>query len=329
MKKIKLMLFVILIILLIVIGYFFIGSAPERENIIWGVNFSQKHAQNMGMDWRENYLALINDLGAREIKIASYWDLLEGEEGKYSFEDLDWQLDVAKENGVNILLVIGMKSPRWPECHIPGWAKGLEKSEQQEKILNFLKGLVSHYKNSDVISIWQVENEPFFPFGECPWADKEFLVKEIDLIKSLDDKNRPILISDSGEGSFWFSAASLSDVVGTTMYRKVWIRQLSRYLTYPLPPVFYWRKANLIDKVFDKEVICVELQAEPWGPELLYVSPAEEQEKTMNLQKFKDNIEYAKKTGLRTFYLWGGEWWYWMKEVKGQGEIWEEAKKLF
>ncbi|MFH1509741.1 MAG: beta-galactosidase [Candidatus Nealsonbacteria bacterium] len=329
MKKIKLMFLIILIILLIIIGYFFVGSAPERKDITWGVNFSQKHAQNLGLDWKETYLALIDDLGVQEIKIASYWDLLEKEEGKYDFEDLDWQLNTAKDNGVNVFLVIGRKSPRWPECHIPEWAKGLDKLEQQEKILNFLETVVLRYTDSDMISMWQVENEPFFPFGECSWVDDEFLAEEISLVRSLDSKNRPILISDSGEGSFWFSAASHSDIVGTTMYRKVWMSQFSRYLTYPLPPVFYWRKANLIEKFFDKEVICVELQVEPWGPELLYSSPMEEQEKTMNLQIFKDNIEYAKKTGLRSFYLWGGEWWYWMKEVKGQAEIWEEAKKIF
>jgi len=27
--------------------------------------------------------------------------------------------------------------------------------------------------------------------------------------------------------------------------------------------------------------------------------------------------------------LWGGEWWYWMKEKQNQPEIWQEAKKLF
>jgi len=41
----------------------------------------------------------------------------------------------------------------------------------------------------------------------------------------------------------------------------------------------------------------------------------------------KKNIEFAKKTGLKEFYLWGGEWWYWMKEKQGRPELWEEVKK--
>jgi hypothetical protein len=188
---------------------------------------------------------------------------------------------------------------------------------------------VSNYQNHTSIIAWQVENEPFFPFGECLWVDKEFLKKEIALVKSIDGQKRPVVISDSGEGSFWIAAAKLGDIVGTTMYRKVWSTQLKTYINYIFPPVFYWRKAELIKKFFNKKVICVELQTEPWGPKLLYYSPLKEQEKTMNISQFKENIEFAKKTGLDEFYLWGGEWWYWLKTKQNQPEIWNEAKKLF
>ncbi len=71
------------------------------------------------------------------------------------------------------------------------------------------------------------------------------------------------------------------------------------------------------------------MQAEPWGPTLLYDSPLEEQEKTMNLEQFRENIEFAKKTGFKEFYLWGAEWWHWMKEKQNKSEIWNEARKLF
>jgi len=324
----KIMLY-FLILLLIIVGFLFIGRPSEAENIVWGVNFSQKHAQGLGLDWQETYSALIDDLGATNIKLATYWDLIEKGEGDYDFGDLDLQVKEAEQKGVNLFLVIGMKSPRWPECHIPEWAKGLTKEEQQEKILNLVKQIVSRYQDYSSITMWQIENEPFFPFGECPWVDKEFLKKEVEQVKNLDKQKRPVVISDSGEGSFWISAARVGDVVGTTMYKKVWIHQLGIYLTYPLPPNFYWQKAQIIKTFFNKKVICVELQAEPWGPRLLYDSPLEEQQKSMDLQRFQQNIDFARKTGLDEFYLWGGEWWYWMKEKQNQPQIWEEAKKLF
>ena len=62
---------------------------------------------------------------------------------------------------------------------------------------------------------------------------------------------------------------------------------------------------------------------------LLYDSPLEEQKKTMNLEQFRYNVDFAERTGLDEFYFWGGEWWYWMKNRQGQPQIWQEAKKLF
>jgi len=319
----------ILIFLLVFAGYLFLGSPPQAEEITWGVNFSQKHSQNLGLNWRENYLALLEDLNAKNLKVSAHWDLLEPEKDRYFFEDLDWQILEAENHNAKILLVIGMKSGRWPECHIPEWAKNLNKEEQQKEILEMLDKIVLRYRDRVSVNMWQVENEPFFPFGECPWVDKAFLKEEINLVKSLDSHKRPIIISDSGEGSFWIQAAQLGDIVGTTMYKRVWFRQLGFYIHYPFPPTFYWRKAQIIKNFFGKKVICIEFQAEPWGPALLYDSPLEEQEKTMNLEQFRKNIDFAKRTGLDTFYLWGGEWWYWMKEKQNQPEIWQEAKKLF
>ena len=326
--KFKTVLFLLLAIFLIFVSYFFIGSAPKAEEIIFGVNFSQKHSQKLVLDWKENYLALLDDLKVKDIKLLTHWDLIEPEKDIFYFDDLDWQVEEAEKRKAKILLVIGMKTGRWPECHIPGWATNLNREQQQKRILNLIETIVLRYQDSSSITTWDVENEPLFPFGECPWIDKDFLKEEINLVKSLDPK-RPILISDSGEGSFWIQAAKLGDIVGTTMYRKVWFPKPGIYINYYFPPVFYWRKVQLIEKIFKKEVINVELQAEPWCPSLLYDCSLEEQQKTMDLGQFRDNIEFAKKTGLDEFYLWGSEWWYWLKENQNQPDIWKEAKGLF
>lgn len=308
--------------------FFSLGSAPPRD-ITWGVNFSQTQSQNLGLDWRETYAAIIDELGVKEIKLAVYWDLIEQKEGEYDFEDLDWQIKKAGEKNVNLILAIGRKAPRWPECHEPAWVKHLSKEGQQEKILNYLEKIILRYKDNANIWAWQVENEPFFPFGECSWVDKDFLKKEVALVKSLDSLNRPVVISDSGEGSLWIEAARYGDIVGTTMYRKVWARQVGMYFTHIFQPAFYWRKAQIIEKVFGKKVINVELQAEPWGPEVLPYPSLEEQAKTMTLEKFRENVNFARRTGLSKFYFWGAEWWYWMKIQHNQPEIWNETQTLF
>lgn len=327
-KFLVISLLAVIFLLLAAVGYLFVGTSKPAENISWGVVFSQKHAQLLGLDWRDTYSALLNDLGVKRIKIATYWDLIEKEPGKYDFTDLDWQINEAGAKGVKIFLVIGLKTPRWPECHLPNWDKKSSMAIQQEHVLDLIEEIVLRYRESSVIWAWQVENEAIFPFGECPWTDEEFLKKEINLVKSLDSK-RPVIISDSGEFSLWLKAAAHGDIVGITMYKKVWMHQLKSYFTYPFPPVFYQRKADLVRKFFGKEVVVVELQAEPWGPKLLYDVSLDEQRKTMNLEQFRENVHFAKNTGLREFYLWGAEWMYWMKEKQNDPAIWDEAKELF
>jgi hypothetical protein len=312
-----------------VLAFFYLYRPPKPQNATYGVVFSQKHAQDLGVDWKANYLALLDDLKVRDLKIATYWDLLEPEAGRYDFSDLDWQLDRAKERGVRAMLVMGMKTPRWPECHLPAWAQSLEKEKQQEEVINLLKAVVWRYQDREEITMWQVENEPLFSFGDCPWRDKEFLKKEVALVKSIDAKFRPVLISDSGEGSFWTEAAKIGDIVGITMYRKVWFHEAKTYLTYPIPPAWYWAKARFIQAAYHKKTICVELQAEPWCPSLLYDCAPTEQLKTMDPGQFERNLVFAGNSGFDTFYLWGAEWWYWQKEKNNNGQFWEEARKLW
>jgi len=319
----------IVIVLLVLFVYFFVGSTREAEKITWGASFSQLQAESLGLDWRAVYIALLDDLKVARLKISVDWDRVESQKDSFVFDEVDWQVEEAEKRGVDLLLVMGMRTPRWPECHIPEWAQGLSKDEQQKEILSLLEQIVIRYKDSPSIAYWQVENEPLLPFGECPWRDRGFLKKEIELIKKLDP-DRPVVISDSGEFSFWLRAAQMGDVVSTTMYQKVWFKEIKRYVTYPLPATFYARKAKYIDALFGKRVIVGELQAEPWGPgKLLADTSIEEQDKAFDMNQFQKNIKFAKSTGFDEFYLWGAEWWYWRKQVAQDPTFWNQAKTLF
>ena len=325
---IKKILFLVAVILVFVVALLFVIDS-KADRIVWGVNFSHKHAQDMGLDWQQTYFEILDDLGANNIKLLTHWDLLEPLKDNYYFDDLDWQLAEAEKRSAKVILVVGMKTGRWPECHLPGWAQDLSKEEQQKEVLELIESVVLRYRDSKAILTWQAENDPFFPFGNCPWADEDFVKKEIDLIKRLDERSRPVIVSDTGEFSLWIKPARLGDIVGTTMYKRVWSKELGVYVDLIFPPGFYLAKAKFIEKVFGKRVIVVELQAEPWGPKLLYNSPLQEQLKSMNLEQFRKNVEFASETGFDEFYLWGVEWWYWMKEKQSDAKIWEEAKRLF
>jgi len=327
MKKFLKYFFTLIFLLLIFsFCFFFVGRVKPKEKIEWGVVFSQKHSQLLGLNWRENYLAILDDLKVKNLKIISHWDLIEPKENEYFFEDLDWQIKEAEKRNAKVILVLGMKTGRWPECHVPKWVN-IESPMLENDLFEYLKVFIERYKDSNAIWAWQVENEPFFPFGECPKIKKDLVKKEIELVRSLD--SRPIIFTDSGEFSLWINAAKFGDIVGTTLHRKVYFKEIKKYITYPFLPVYYWRKAKLIDFFFGKKVIITELQAEPWCKNLIYNCPLEEQKITMDFEQFKKNVNFAKNTGIDTIYFWGVEWWYWMKEKEKDSRFWENAKTFF
>ncbi len=313
-------------------AWFFIGEAPEKE-INYGVTFSQFFARQMGLDWQKAYLAALDDLEVKKIRLIAYWPLLEPEPQKYYFNDLDWQIAEARKRGAEVILAMGRKLPRWPECHIPSWADQMSEKKQQERVLALLDEIIRRYRGEDSIKVWQIENEPFLKsFGECPPLDENFLKKEIITVQKADscEKRRPIMLTASGELSSWSKPAKYADILGTTLYRTVWVDELSRHFKYPLTPVFYYKRARIVKWLTGIErMVIIELQAEPWGPKMPYETPLGEQYQTMNLEKFKEIIDYTEKTGFDEAYLWGVEWWYWLKEKHGNDGLWQEAQGLF
>jgi hypothetical protein len=321
--------FIALIIFLFIIFLLSRGHIYGNDELEYGITFSKKQTESLGLDWREVYLAALDELGVKKIRLPAYWDEVEKNGDEFFWDDLDWQIAEAKEHGAEIILAVGGRLPRWPECHFPGWAEGLTKKEREAKILSYIEKVVSRYKENKSIAAWQVENEPFLAhFGDCPEVDGKFLDKEIALARSLDA--RPIVVTDSGELSVWIPAARRADIFGTTMYSDTYSRHLKRYIHYPIAPGFFRFKKN-ITRLFAKpdKWVVIELQAEPWGPVPYQNLSKEERDRTMNLEKFRKIIEFARLSGFKEFYLWGVEWWYWEREANGDGQLWEEAKKLF
>lgn len=322
---------IILLALFSYLAFFVFSRGPiyEKKDLQYGVTFSPKHARDLGLDWRKVYQDMFIDLKIKKLRLVAYWDEIEPESGRYEWGDLDWQLDQATQNGAEVILTVGGRVPRWPECHFPNWVKNEAAEKQQENTLFYIEKVLSRYKDRKEIIAWQVENEPFLKyFGECPPLDVKFLDKEIELVKRLD--TRDVVVTDSGELSFWVPAASRADIFGTTMYRDTYSKQFERYIHYPITPNFFKFKKN-ITRLFasPKKWIVIEMQAEPWGAKAYQLISREERAKTMNPEKFRDMIRFAHEAGFGEFYLWGVEWWYWERDKQGNGRMLEEAKKVF
>jgi len=49
----------------------------------------------------------------------------------------------------------------------------------------------------------------------------------------------------------------------------------------------------------------------------------------MDIAKFDEIVAYARQTSFEKQYLWGAEWWYYLKEKQGHPEFWEKARRLY
>lgn len=334
LKRAGLIVILVLLTLLVIVllgEVIFQSFYPFPAKITYGVTFSPKFAQSLGLDWQQFYLKTLDQLKVRYIRVPTYWDQIEVKKMQYAFSDIDFMLDEAKKRHAKVILVLGARQPRWPECHIPSWAKNLFLKERQAKLLEFIGRVVERYKTHMAILAWQVENEPLLSsFGQgCDSPDIDFLKSEVELVRKLNGK--PIVVTSSGELESWITPMKLSDIFGTTVYRKVYDRTLG-FITYPILPYFYNVKSSVVRGLFapqNQKTIISELQAEPWSPKNeLKSMPLEEQMAIFSIENFKQYVNYARQTGFDSAYLWGVEWWYWMEKM-GHPQYLEYAKTLF
>ncbi len=302
-------------------------SYKSPNGVEFGFTFSNMYAEELGLDWQETYTAMLDDLGVRLFRIPVYWNRVEKQQNKYDWSEIDWQVEQAQKRDAKIILAVGRRLPRWPECHDPKWLSETDNFEQD--LFEYLTLTVNRYKDYDNIIAWQVENEPFLAFfGECPELDISLLEREIALVKSLDN-SRPIMVTESGELSWWQDGGRLADIVGVSIYENTW-NDFVGSSNYALPPAFYYYKARLVENNYpNTKVIASELQAEAWTPVPMTSFPLSEQMKSVDLNRVKQNVKFAEDTGFDRILLWGAEWWYWLKKVHNRPEIWNYGKTLF
>ncbi len=295
-------------------------------DVEFGFTFSNMYAEELGLDWQETYTAVLDDLGVRLFRIPVYWNRVEKDLGKYDWSEIDWQLEEAKKYDTEIILAVGRRLPRWPECHDPIWLSEVDDFEAE--LFKYITATIERYKNNSSIIAWQVENEPFLTFfGHCPELDVALLEREINLVRSLD--NRPIMITESGELSWWQSGGQVADIVGVSIYENTWNDFLGSS-NYPLPPAFYYYKSRLVKNRYPGTIFLVsELQTEAWTPVPMTSFPIDKQMQSIDLDKIKKNVQFAENIGMDKILLWGVEWWYWLKEVHNMPDIWDYGKILF
>src|SRR3989339_26055 len=331
----KMFTWILLLVFIILVGsglvWYVLTHEVYPKDIQYGVSFNTLYARELGLPWEEVYTAILDDLQVRHVRLAAHWTMVAPEEGVWNFSELDTQVRLAEEYDTDIVLAIGRRLPRWPECHVPLWAQEKSWEEQKELLREYIRQIVTRYKDSLAIVYWQVENEPFltvYAEEHCGKLDKAFLDEEIALVRELDPAH-PILVTDSGNLGTWCGAYKRGDSFGTSVYVYLW-NEATGPLESILPPETYIAKRKLLELFLGKkETMLIELSVEPWLNVPVVDADIETQFSRMSVEKFEKIIMYAKETRFQKQYLWGAEWWYWLKVHEGHPEFWERAQKLY
>lgn len=300
-------------------------ATPTRDTYTFATSFSIKQSTQLNLDWKENYTALLDDLEIRQFRLMSYWDDGEPVQGAYRFSDLDWQMDEAAKRGAKVSLAIGLRQPRWPECHEPTWATTLSKDQWKQALYDYMEATVKRYQSHPALESFQLENEALaWWFGDCrEEPDAARINEEFDLVKSWTHK--PVWMSLSDQYGLSVNKP-YPDAYGYSLYLYVYNSLVPGTYVNPSPPVWFHRaRATAIDAMHQKPFYLHELQLEPWGPREIKQLSEREQDITMDKDQIHYNLEYARKIGFDQVYTWGSEWWYWRK-VNGAPGVWEAIR---
>jgi len=154
--SVKIVVIKIFAILLIVVGLG-LASLNQRPSTNpgevkkFGVTFSTVYADRLGLDYKETFAGILDNLGVRNFRLVAYWPEIEGKKDQYDFSRLDWLVEQVEKNNGEVILTLGRKVPRFPECHIPDWASSMDEKEQQKELLVLIEDIVLRYKESPKI----------------------------------------------------------------------------------------------------------------------------------------------------------------------------------
>lgn len=309
------------------IARWYIATQAHKE-FKFGATFIPSYARYFDLEPQETMQAMIDDLNIRHFRLVSYWDEIEKTPGTYDFSELDWQFKKVEAAGGTVSLALGLRQPRWPECHMPEWATNQPKQQWYGELKTFIGEVVNRYKDSPALDTYQLENEFFLSvFGICTDFNRDRLVDEFDYVKQLDP-NHKIIVTRSNNAWGWPVNEPKPDISGVSIYKRVWDKTITkRYFEYPFPAWFYAFLAGGTKLFTGRDLIVHELQTESWGPDKgIKEMTIEEQNESLNAERLTDRIAYGKATGMREIDLWGVESWYWRKTKMNDPSLWEAGK---
>ena len=316
----------------------------QSEPMAWGTSWSFKYARELGVNPYAGFEATIKELPINRIRIMSYWDVHEPVDNQYLWDELDWQFNIVEaynrkvdaclqtsldcRQKIDISLAVGLRQPRWPECHWPEWAQAMAAEQWHAQLNQYIEAVVARYDQQPSLVEYQLENEFFLKaFGICPDYDRQRLINEYELLNDLTDKR--ITINRSNNALGWPVYGPTPDDYGVSVYKRVYdVTVTKHYFEYPFPAWFYGFLAGMSEITQGKQGFFIhELQAEPWGPQPTKQLKQAEQMKSMDARRLEARLKYAHNSGIRTIDIWGTEWYYWQSIEFNNPSLWTTVQQ--
>ena len=288
---------------------------------------------------------LLTDLGARHVRLSVEWSQVEPRDGVYDFALTDALLQASEESGASVLLSVGIKGQRHPEYYIPGWLLDrLDLADHsdisanpllRERALEMIHAIVGHAATSPAIEAWLADNEPYHgsPRAHTWYLGREFVRKEVAAIRAADPRARPVVINHAEKLTMdrrWRWALEDADIVGTSIYPFRNYELFGQPFVIdilglgPFTPNYAARAREAV--AAGKQFWITELQAEPWAdPDIRFVNP-DRPARDLTAKNFRQNLDYARRSGANRVYLWGAEWWLLQRERYDDSTWWEIAR---
>ena len=324
---------------------------PRRSTLL-GISFRPLQADTLGLDKRTTLQTLLT-YPFQLIRLGAYWNQIEPEPGRFSPDELDWQIDAAEQAGKQIILCVGpLKTFGYPEFFVPAHQlrspfpeRTLIKPSAYPALLAaataFVTRLVERYKAHQSILAWQLEHEAVDPLGmEHSWRlDASFVAQEVEALRKADP-GRPLLLNGflptslpvclsqwwrtRDQGDSLTVARRLADIVGIDYYPRHALMSMGSRTLYLDGRNSLWqrrRKERLFawTSAHGQKLMVAEGQAEPWETVTIPPNPSRCGLYSCLPEQVILNYNTCMRWGdpaapLFAYLFWGAEYWILRKQ---------------
>ncbi len=354
--------FVILLVVSAFVGNAFANPFPSKvesqsqsgKSTEYGFSYSFEHARWYGLDARASYLDLLDNYHFSWVRLVFYWDEMTDDSGNLKIDDLKWAIEQADKRNIKVVMALGVKTPYYPEFHLPDNEKSKLKFADKitpshllaADVVEMDKKVVGELSAYDNIVYWQVENEPLLANIDQITVDEGLISEEIAAVRSVDSKKRPIALSNAARASYdknykkLLGLMSPGDILFVNAYFTTQNANIAAFKLAGLeirikwPNGFYWPVQSWLflspnygaiikdAKAAGVGVWVAEMQAEPY---IRTLDDARGNVFSFNSADLAYADNFVRSVGFDHIGLWGASFWQYREKIGD--DSWENAVK--